>query len=80
MKRENGTEQAFELAEQGKTVCVINSGDAGIYGMAPLVYREMKCSVAAVEIVLPGISAFQTASCWEHHQSDFCVISPLSTS
>ena len=31
--------QAFELAEQGKTVVVISSGDAGIYGMAPLVYQ-----------------------------------------
>ena len=36
MKREKArAEQAFELAEQGKTVCVISSGDAGIYGMAP---------------------------------------------
>ena len=42
MKREKArAEQAFELAEQGKTACVISSGDAGIYGMAPLVY-EMK--------------------------------------
>ena len=42
MKRERErAEQAFELAEQGKTVVVISSGDAGIYGMAPLVY-EMK--------------------------------------
>lgn len=31
--------QAFELAEQGKTVVVISSGDAGIYGMAPLIYE-----------------------------------------
>lgn len=37
MKRERTrAEQAFELAEQGKTVCVISSGDAGIYGMTPL--------------------------------------------
>ena len=28
---------AFEYAEQGRTVCVVSSGDAGIYGMAPLV-------------------------------------------
>ena len=42
MKRERErAEQAFELAEQGKTVVVISSGDAGIYGMAPLIY-EMK--------------------------------------
>lgn len=42
MKREKArAELAFEYAEQGKTVCVISSGDAGIYGMAPLIY-EMK--------------------------------------
>ena len=34
MKREKArAEQAFDLAEQGKSVCVISSGDAGIYGM-----------------------------------------------
>ena len=40
MKRERDrARQAFELAEQGKTVCVISSGDSGIYGMAPLIHR-----------------------------------------
>ena len=35
MKKERErAEQAFLLAEQGKTVVVISSGDAGIYGMA----------------------------------------------
>ena len=34
MKRERDrAQQAFDLAEQGKTVVVISSGDAGIYGM-----------------------------------------------
>ena len=42
MKRERErAEQAFQLAQQGKTVVVISSGDASIYGMAPLIY-EMK--------------------------------------
>ena len=42
MKRERErAEQAFLMAEGGKTVVVISSGDAGIYGMAPLLY-EMK--------------------------------------
>ncbi|MBQ9645593.1 MAG: precorrin-3B C(17)-methyltransferase, partial [Prevotella sp.] len=31
--------QAFMLAEQGNTVVVISSGDAGIYGMAPLIFE-----------------------------------------
>ena len=43
MKRERDRAlQAFELAEQGKNVVVISSGDAGIYGMAPLIYEMAK--------------------------------------
>jgi precorrin-3B C17-methyltransferase len=70
MKKERErAEEAFRLAEQGKTVVVISSGDAGLYGMAPLVYemQRERCSVdgdsVAVSIeVLPGISAFQKAA------------------
>ncbi len=70
--------QAFEYAEQGKTVCVISSGDAGIYGMAPLVYEMKAERNSDIEIeVLPGISAFQKAAallgCPMGH--DFCIIS-----
>ena len=43
MRRERDrARQAFELAMQGKHVAVISSGDAGIYGMAPLVYEMAK--------------------------------------
>ena len=64
MKRERErAEQAFELAEQGKTVVVISSGDAGIYGMAPLIYEMKNAHQSDVEIeTLPGISAFQKAA------------------
>lgn len=64
MKKERErAEQAFELAEQWMTVCVISSGDAGIYGMAPLIYEMAKERNSNVEIsVLPGISAFQKAA------------------
>ncbi|MFI3304040.1 MAG: precorrin-3B C(17)-methyltransferase [Rikenellaceae bacterium] len=64
MKQETQRAQlAFELAEQGRSVVVISSGDAGIYGMAPLVL-EMKYKLESdVEVsVLPGISAFQKAA------------------
>ena len=64
MKKERErAEMAFALAEQSKTVVVISSGDAGIYGMAPLIW-EMKCERGSdMEIVaLPGISAFQKAA------------------
>ena len=64
MKKERErAEQAFELAEQGKTVVVISSGDAGIYGMTPLVYEMRRERQSDVEIEsLPGISAFQKAA------------------
>lgn len=79
MKRERDrARQAFELAEQGKCVCVISSGDSGIYGMAPLIYemkRERKSDV--IIEVLPGISAFQKAAArlGAPVGHDFCVIS-----
>ncbi len=64
MKKERErAEQAFELAEQGKTVVVISSGDASIYGMAPLIYEMKNAHKTDVEIeTLPGISAFQKAT------------------
>ena len=63
MKERQRAEQAFQVAEQGKTVVVISSGDASIYGMAPLVYEMRHQRQTDVEIVaLPGISAFQKAA------------------
>ncbi len=68
MKRERErAEQAFALAEQGKTVVVISSGDAGIYGMAPLIYEMQRERMANSQqpitiTTLPGISAFQKAA------------------
>ena len=69
MKKERErAEMAFKLAEQGNTVVVISSGDAGIYGMAPLIYemqrnRAASSSPADIEVLsLPGISAFQKAA------------------
>ena len=42
MKKERErAQQAFEMAEQGHQVAVISSGDAGIYGMAPLITRHL---------------------------------------
>ena len=79
MKRERDrARQALELAEEGKTVCVISSGDAGIYGMAPLMYEMVRERGSQVEIsVLPGISAFQKAAALLGAPvgHDFCVIS-----
>ena len=64
MKKERErAEEAFRLAEEGKTVLVISSGDAGIYGMGPLVYEMRRQRQSSVEIEsMPGISAFQKAA------------------
>lgn len=79
MKKERERAQmAFELAEQGKTVCVISSGDAGIYGMTPLIYEMKAERHSDVEVIaLPGISAFQKAASLLGAPvgHDFCVIS-----
>ena len=80
MKKERErAELAFSLANQGKTVVVISSGDAGIYGMAPLIYEMQNLTKGPVPIVrsLPGISAFQKAASLlgAPMGHDFCVIS-----
>lgn len=53
---------AVDRAEQGKTVSVISSGDAGIYGMAGLVYevlfdRGWKPGSGIEVEVVPGVTA-----------------------
>ena len=80
MKKERErAELAFSLANQGKTVVVISSGDAGIYGMAPLIYEMQNLTEGTGPIVrsLPGISAFQKAASLlgAPMGHDFCVIS-----
>ena len=79
MKREKDrARQAFELAEQDKKVVVISSGDAGIYGMTPLIYEMKRERNSEVEITsYPGISAFQKAASilGAPIGHDFCIIS-----
>lgn len=57
MKKERQrAEEAFVHAEAGKIVCVISSGDAGIYGMAPLICEMKAERRSAVDVeILPGI-------------------------
>ncbi|MED4878378.1 precorrin-3B C(17)-methyltransferase, partial [Anoxybacillus geothermalis] len=58
---------AVKWAERGKTVAVISSGDAGLYGMAGLVYEVLiekgwtKASPIEVEVI-PGISAIHSCA------------------
>ena len=79
MKQEKArAEEAYNYATEGKVVTVISSGDAGIYGMAPLIYemKREKGSDISIE-ALPGISAFQKAASLLGAPvgHDFCVIS-----
>jgi precorrin-3B C17-methyltransferase len=56
--------RAVELAKQGKTVAVVSSGDAGIYGMAGIVAEviaEHGENTFDLEVV-PGVPAFVAAS------------------
>lgn len=79
MKQERGRiELALDRLVEDKDVCVVSSGDSGIYGMAPLVYEMMKERGIDAEIeVVPGISAFQKAASLLGAPvgHDFCVIS-----
>ncbi|WP_379969845.1 precorrin-3B C(17)-methyltransferase [Ectobacillus sp. sgz5001026] len=60
-------QEAVRQAEQGKNVAVISSGDAGVYGMAGLVYEVLlgagwrKETGVEVEII-PGISAINSCA------------------
>lgn len=68
---------ALEKANEGNFVSVVCSGDAGVYGMAGLVY-ELSVDYPDVEIdILPGISAVLSGSSvlGAPIGHDFCVIS-----
>lgn len=50
-------QMALDIAQGGKNVCMVCSGDSGIYGMAALVY-ELRREETNPEIeVIPGITA-----------------------
>lgn len=60
-------QEAVRRAEAGQTIAVISSGDAGVYGMAGLVYEVLIehgwSPSGGLEVeVIPGISAIQSCS------------------
>lgn len=60
-------QEAVRRAEAGQTIAVISSGDAGVYGMAGLVYevlieRGWTPDTGVKVEVIPGISAIQSCS------------------
>lgn len=78
MKKEvERCKKALEFALEGKTVAMVSSGDAGIYGMAGVIY-EVCCDYPQVEIeVIPGITACCSGAAimGAPITHDFCVIS-----
>ena len=67
----------FEKAEEGKKVALICSGDAGVYGMASLMYEIGENYPDCELCVVPGVTAaLSGAACLGAPLNhDFCVIS-----
>jgi len=81
-EEESRTRLALDLAQAGKRVALIGSGDAGVYGLASLVFelmaREARDGWNRVAVtVAPGISALQAAAARVGAPlgHDFCAIS-----
>ncbi len=73
---------ALDLAVAGRAVALVSSGDAGIYGLAALVFELLDCEARAdwhrLDIVVcPGVSAVQAAAARAGAPlgHDFCAIS-----
>ncbi len=79
---EERARKALDLAASGRAVALVSSGDAGIYGLASLVFelleREARPGWQRIAIeVVPGISAMQVAAArlGAPLGHDFCAIS-----
>ena len=68
---------AVEEAKRGKTVSVVSSGDAGIYGMAPLLMELLENETEIELEIVPGITAATAAASrlGTPLSNDFAVIS-----
>jgi precorrin-3B C17-methyltransferase len=53
---------AVERLRQGQVVCVISSGDPGVYGMASLVWQSLGDEEQEDVAVVPGVSAVNAAA------------------
>lgn len=70
-------EKCFEETGKGKQVALVCSGDAGIYGMASLMYEIGKGYPETELVVIPGITAASSGAAvlGAPINHDFCVIS-----
>lgn len=76
-QEEKRCRMCFEQAMEGKSVAMICSGDAGVYGMASLMY-EIGTEFPEVELeVVPGITAANSGAAvlGAPLNHDYCVIS-----
>ncbi len=63
LKEVERCENVLALAKEGKTVSLISSGDAGIYGMAGIMLEVVDADGNKVDVeVVPGISAATSAA------------------
>jgi cobalt-precorrin 5A hydrolase/precorrin-3B C17-methyltransferase len=74
--------RALDLAAEGRNVALVSSGDAGIYGLASLVFELLDRAASpewrAIEVaVCPGVSALQAAAARAGAPlgHDFCAVS-----
>lgn len=67
----------FSEAEKGKKVAIVCSGDAGVYGMASLMYEIGKTHPQTELVVIPGVTAANSGAALlgAPLNHDFCVIS-----
>ena len=70
-------EMCFEEAEKGKTISMVCSGDAGVYGMASLLYEMSETHKDCELVVVPGITAANSGAAvlGAPLNHDYCVIS-----
>ena len=70
-------EMCFEEAEKGMTVSMVCSGDAGVYGMASLLYEMSETHKDCELVVVPGITAANSGAAvlGAPLNHDYCVIS-----
>lgn len=74
--------QCIDLAEEGKTVSLVSSGDPGIYGMAGLIYETLAEAgwdpKTGLEVeIIPGVSALNSCASLVGSplMTDFAVVS-----
>lgn len=76
-KEQERCKRCFEEAEKGKKVALICSGDAGVYGLASLMYELGRSYPQTELVVIPGITAANSGAAvlGAPLNHDYCVIS-----